>query len=30
MGIQEKLLEDMKEAMKAGDRVRLDTIRGLR
>ena len=30
MSVQEKLLQDMKEAMKSGDRVRLDTIRGLR
>ncbi len=30
MSVQQKLLQDMKEAMKSGDRVRLDTIRGLR
>ncbi|NOZ56410.1 MAG: GatB/YqeY domain-containing protein [Calditrichaeota bacterium] len=30
MSVQQKLLEDMKEAMKSGDKVRLDTIRGLR
>jgi uncharacterized protein YqeY len=30
MGIQERLLEDMKSAMKAGDRLRVDTIRVLR
>ncbi|MDZ7374507.1 MAG: GatB/YqeY domain-containing protein [candidate division KSB1 bacterium] len=30
MGIQEKLLQDMKDAMKSGDRLRLDTIRVLR
>ncbi len=30
MDIQTKLLEDMKAAMKSGDKVRLETIRGLR
>ncbi len=30
MSIQEKLMEDMKAAMKAGDKLRLQTIRGLR
>ena len=30
MSIQEKLLEDMKSAMKSGDKLRLETIRGLR
>ncbi len=30
MSIQEKLVEDMKAAMKSGDKVRLETIRGLR
>ena len=30
MSIQEQLLEDMKAAMKAGDKLRLETIRGLR
>jgi len=30
MSIQPKLLEDMKMAMKSGDKIRLETIRGLR
>ena len=30
MSIQGKLMEDMKVAMKAGDKIRLETIRGLR
>lgn len=30
MSIQSKLLNDMKTAMKAGDKIRLETIRGLR
>ncbi|UCF65078.1 MAG: GatB/YqeY domain-containing protein [bacterium] len=30
MSIQPKLLEDMKLAMKSGDKIRLETIRGLR
>ena len=30
MGLQEKLLEDMKSAMKSGDQVKLDTVRMLR
>lgn len=30
MSIQEKLMEDMKAAMKSGDKIRLQTIRGLR
>ncbi|MEJ2634829.1 MAG: GatB/YqeY domain-containing protein [Calditrichia bacterium] len=30
MSIQEKLVEDMKAAMKSGDKVRLETVRGLR
>ncbi len=30
MSLQEKLMEDMKLAMKSGDKVRLETIRGLR
>ncbi|GAB4375074.1 MAG: GatB/YqeY domain-containing protein [Calditrichia bacterium] len=30
MSIQPKLLEDMKAAMKSGDKLRLETIRGLR
>jgi uncharacterized protein YqeY len=30
MGIQPKLLDDMKAAMKAGDKLRLETIRGIR
>ncbi len=30
MSIEKQLLEDMKTAMKAGDKVRLETIRGLR
>jgi uncharacterized protein YqeY len=30
MNIQIKLLDDMKTAMKAGDKIRLETIRGLR
>lgn len=30
MSIQNKLLEDMKAAMKSGDKFRLETIRGLR
>ncbi len=30
MSIQEQLMEDMKAAMKAGDKLRLETIRGLR
>ena len=30
MSIQPKLMEDMKAAMKSGDKIRLETIRGLR
>jgi len=30
MSIQPKLLDDMKTAMKAGDKLRLETIRGIR
>jgi uncharacterized protein YqeY len=30
MSIQAKLLDDMKAAMKSGDKIRLETIRGLR
>jgi len=30
MDIQEKLLSDMKLAMKSGDKIRLETVRGLR
>ncbi|MCK5452904.1 MAG: GatB/YqeY domain-containing protein [Calditrichia bacterium] len=30
MSIQSKLLEDMKAALKSGDKIRLETIRGLR
>lgn len=30
MSIEKQLLEDMKAAMKSGDKVRLETIRGLR
>ncbi len=30
MSIQSRLLEDMKSAMKSGDKIRLETIRGLR
>jgi uncharacterized protein YqeY len=30
MSIQTKLLDDMKAAMKSGDKIRLETIRGLR
>jgi len=30
MGLQDRLLEDMKSAMKSGDQVKLDTIRMLR
>ncbi len=30
MSINEKLMEDMKAAMKSGDKLRLETIRGLR
>jgi len=30
MSIQPKLMDDMKAAMKAGDKLRLETIRGLR
>jgi uncharacterized protein YqeY len=30
MSIQAKLLDDMKTAMKAGDKLRLETIRGIR
>ena len=30
MSIQSKLLDDMKAAMKSGDKIRLETIRGLR
>jgi len=30
MGLQEKLLEDMKSAMKSGDQIKLDTLRMLR
>jgi uncharacterized protein YqeY len=30
MSIQSKLLEDMKVALKSGDKIRLETIRGLR
>lgn len=30
MSLEAKLLEDMKAAMKAGDKIRLETIRGLR
>ena len=30
MSIQTKLLDDMKTAMKSGDKIRLETIRGLR
>jgi len=30
MGLQEKLLEDMKTVMKSGDRAALETIRMLR
>jgi uncharacterized protein YqeY len=30
MSIQSKLMEDMKNAMKAGDKIRLETIRGIR
>jgi uncharacterized protein YqeY len=30
MSIQEKLMEDQKAAMKSGDKIRLETIRGLR
>ncbi len=30
MSIQEKLMKDMKAAMKSGDKIRLQTIRGLR
>lgn len=30
MGLQEKLMNDLKEAMKARDKVRMETIRGLR
>ena len=30
MGVEEKLLEDMKTAMKSGDKVKLETIRMIR
>jgi uncharacterized protein YqeY len=30
MDVPDKLIEDMKTAMKSGDKVRLETIRGLR
>ena len=30
MSVQQKLMDDMKSAMKAGDKLRLETIRGLR
>lgn len=30
MSIQTKLMDDMKTAMKAGDKIRLETIRGIR
>ena len=30
MGLEKQLLEDMNKALKAGDKIRLETIRGLR